>query len=103
MMEMIEENIKLVNRIETLENVFIKHEVRRNEDFNDLNLNEFTENYNLTNLNGIYNNSNNNSNINSNSNSIKNQNNKENEHDSKIVSENNILRTRINKLEKELI
>lgn len=30
MMELIEENIKLVNRIENLENVFIKHE-RRNE------------------------------------------------------------------------
>merc|ERR1719164_440776 len=31
MMELIEENIKLVNRIENLENVFIKHEKRSDQ------------------------------------------------------------------------
>jgi len=82
LMELIEENTKLVNRIESLEHVFVKKEEQ--EILESINFND------IYNRNGY---------------NDKNINNKENiiDNNSKIISENNILRTRINKLEKELI
>jgi len=82
MMELIEENIKLVNRIENLENVFIKND-KRNDQIQNADCDYDNFNYDMTNGSSV----------------PKPINNEDKRH----VSENNILRTRINKLEKELI